>query len=1072
MSFVKKTYSEIYQTMEDQTRQMLPELSDFQEGSVIRSLYESFAYEMAILYEQLDLVYQSGFIDSATGTDLDHIVAVLGASRNEPDFATGEVTFSRDGASDEAMTIPSGTLVTTEDEEISMGDGTSELSRKAYVTTLELTLQAGVTEGTVPIKAEDAGSDKVTDAGTIIVMPTPVPGIEAVTNQEPVRFLGRDLETDAELVSRTKQILLGSGNASTTAIKNALLSLPGIRQVAVQEVFDDPNDPDNSKNFGRIKVYVDGLTTDNTKNLQDKIDQVRSAGVFCELFPAEKIYIIWPQTQITYANPYVDQETKQQIQNALYTQITTYVDSLDMGTPLLNSQLLKQSLAVEGIDDINFGLPEYTQSSDGPAPTYLDKDGNEIASDGNITRVTISVGQRFQLVQTLYLRLPFLLTYQPDPRQISEAVKDKLKEHIDNGEDLLVSQLIQLALATEGVATATLDARPLVLTYSASDSTEYTPDQIAQQVEDELEASSGDLRISELIQLAESIEGVAAATLDPLPLVLTYTDLSSIEPNPEQINQWVEDNLRAYIDNLPLGEELLISQLIQLAEATEGVLAATFDYAIAHYYSNQTDGPDAIQTISQTDTLIRINDNQRFWLQQFSVPEILYVALPFTLSYVDGLNESDKQGIYQQLHTILVDYINSLTEDQNLQFSQLNIRCMDVPGISHAELDVTAVRTMAQSTPDTIAVSSESSDHVAVASGQRFQLCHFSDAILYVDLPLTIDYEEDVDKNTIHEQLYTQITDYLANLMVTASDMQLSLEFAALAEQCATIDGVQEVILSSNDVRYFSQPDTALLDKQTPAEDNIVTTLGQRFQLNYFSVNNINVSLPLLLTYNSAVYDGTQQSKETIHNHLRSTIDTYLDSLPMGGSLQFDDLRDLCTAVEGIESVIIDLSKVSYEEDGQTYENLQNTTVIPIVAGQRFKRVDDDNEMIGIVYITDLTLQVTYSTNVDENGKAEARTAVQTAVANHIDQLSTGSGLVFSDLENLSIENIVGITLDKSKMSYIMPAGEVQTVIPDVYMTVGGDTIEQQGDTQIPIESDQRLRLRTETAIKVVEQQS
>ena len=108
MSFDKKNFTDIYNTMVADTRRRLPELTDFEEGSVVRSLYESFAYEMAVLYEQLDLIYQSGFIDTAEDANMDRVVAVLGIKRNEPDFATGVVTFERDKGLNEELIIPIG----------------------------------------------------------------------------------------------------------------------------------------------------------------------------------------------------------------------------------------------------------------------------------------------------------------------------------------------------------------------------------------------------------------------------------------------------------------------------------------------------------------------------------------------------------------------------------------------------------------------------------------------------------------------------------------------------------------------------------------------------------------------------------------------------------------------------------------------------------------------------------------------------------------------------------------------------------------------------------------------------
>lgn len=71
------------------------EITDINPGSVVRTIVESVALEIDYLYAQLNQVYESGFIDTATGKSLDLVVSMLGISRKEAGFATGEVTFGR-----------------------------------------------------------------------------------------------------------------------------------------------------------------------------------------------------------------------------------------------------------------------------------------------------------------------------------------------------------------------------------------------------------------------------------------------------------------------------------------------------------------------------------------------------------------------------------------------------------------------------------------------------------------------------------------------------------------------------------------------------------------------------------------------------------------------------------------------------------------------------------------------------------------------------------------------------------------------------------------------------------------
>ncbi|MEN8220467.1 MAG: baseplate J/gp47 family protein, partial [Pseudomonadota bacterium] len=312
-----------------ETRRRIPQLTDFEEGSVIRSLYESFAYELAILYEQMDSVYQAGFIDTATGAALDRVVAVLGIKRNEPDFATGEVTFQRDPGSKETITIPLGTLVTTD--------------KNAYLTTEEGKLPEKINSITVKIQASERGKEMSTEAETITIMPRPVSGIKSVHNPNPIRFLGRDRETDEELRQRAKNALLGSGRASITSIENALLGMSGVHSVHIQENINKPE-------YGVIEVYIDTPNFQkNRQQLQARIDQIRAAGIYAILKPADKIEI---NAALQIDIDIIDAQERQHIETQGRKIVTQFINQLQMGQPLLFSQMTREILQLKRINDL------------------------------------------------------------------------------------------------------------------------------------------------------------------------------------------------------------------------------------------------------------------------------------------------------------------------------------------------------------------------------------------------------------------------------------------------------------------------------------------------------------------------------------------------------------------------------------------------------------------------------------------------------------------------------------------------------------------------------------------------
>ena len=384
--FQKRGFRELYESMATDARQRTSVLTDFEEGSVVRSLFESFSYELALLYEQMDLVYQAGFVDTAAGANLDRVVAVLGIARNEPDFAAGEVAFERDAGSDDDIYIPVGTLVTTEE------DPEAKPPKKAYVTTEEGWLRRGQTFVEVKVQAEERGPQMTSDSESVVVMPRPVPGIKAIYNRKPIRFRGRERETDEELRNRSKKALLASGRASNVAIENALLGMPGVRGVRIRETFP-PHAPapksgggngngavrgEDGTGPGVVEVFVDGMNADNAASLRQRIDQVRAAGVYVILGPAQAIGL---QAVLRIETDGRAQgEDRKALERQVRDVVFQFVDRLRMGQPLLFAQLTREVLNVKGVTD----LPDFRVTTFREMPSRGDAHANEWRARGEV----------------------------------------------------------------------------------------------------------------------------------------------------------------------------------------------------------------------------------------------------------------------------------------------------------------------------------------------------------------------------------------------------------------------------------------------------------------------------------------------------------------------------------------------------------------------------------------------------------------------------------------------------------------------------------------------------------------
>ena len=419
MAFEPKSFATIFKQMRDRTP---GSLTDFQEGSVVRTLYESFAWELALLYEQMHQVYLSAYIDTAAAEQLDLVVAVLGMKRGEPDFATGMVDFERDIGIDQEIDIPIGTLVTTEDTEKS--------PKKAYETIEAKTIPQDQKAVTVRIQALKRGETEVTEAGTIQVMPQPMPGVKFVKNAKAIRFTGKGRETDQELRDRAKKALLASSGANATSIENALLSLPGVKEVKVREGF----------HFARGKVTLTGTAESGTTKIPKKT----------KLYPIKGSNSFETTEEVSLNGNNPVEVTVQALISGVAGQVTEVNASWET-LKLPNSTtftvnnaepiMLREFGAIEVfVDGINFTdekkVNELKQEIDRvrAAGIYvLLKPANPVTVDGV-----------FQIELT-----PGLKQSAEEPAKVENQVREAIKSHITEqrmGQPLLISQLTKKIL--------------------------------------------------------------------------------------------------------------------------------------------------------------------------------------------------------------------------------------------------------------------------------------------------------------------------------------------------------------------------------------------------------------------------------------------------------------------------------------------------------------------------------------------------------------------------------------------------------------------------------------------------
>lgn len=572
MAFEAKKFADIVTAMR-QRAEAGGVITDFEVGSVARTLVESFSYEIAQLYEQMRLVYLSAFVDTAEGQQLDMVVSILGITRGEPDFAEGVVTFQRDIGNEDIL-IPFGTLVATED--------TPESPKKVYQTIEPKTLPKDQTSIDVRAQALNRGESEVVPTGAIVVMPRPVPGIKAVVNNAGTTFTGKRRETDDELRERAKNVLISSGKASVIAIENALLSLPGVRDVRVIEHFDA-----EPPQYGLIDVFVDGIDFDDpdeVRRVRETLDQVRAAGIFALLKAAVALEIESVFRIEVNASLKLSAQERAAFEDSVRTQIEAYIETLKMGDPLLLSQITKSILSVSGVNDLQrFTLNVNRRKEDGTleaVPFNPDVD----------RRLSSAASERFKAsticVASEDKPLPIKIALRASAGLTTETYNNLRASLAAYFGGLALGAPVDIAQITAAISASgiTLEPETLVLTPkpwcgAVPVSETEIPVRFVEKAElGDLFAYHSALKITGALRLT-------------LPASLTDAAKNAARDA-------VRAKLQAYLDNLPPESDVVFQEMADLAQTVNPVQAVNFDPD--DFRARLNDDPPLLARVSNT----------------------------------------------------------------------------------------------------------------------------------------------------------------------------------------------------------------------------------------------------------------------------------------------------------------------------------------------------------------------------------------------------------------------------------------------------------------------------------------
>jgi uncharacterized phage protein gp47/JayE len=240
-------------------------------------------------------------------------------------------TFYVDYVTFELITIPAGTGVSTYARRTE--------DAKTFETTDEMVLKRtpqGRWEAIVPVKSMEPGKGGNVFAGSIVVMPQPLVGVEYVINRGDI-LTGVDAESDDELRERAKHALEVAGKATFSSLESAVKGVEGVTSILIEDM------PDGV--LGVVKIIVQG---GSPEDIQRVVDETRAAGIRVE-FTRPGIVNVDMNLTVNLVKGAVPSRVEREVES----KIRSYLSALDIGDDIVYNGVVNSAFSVEGVYDVS-----------------------------------------------------------------------------------------------------------------------------------------------------------------------------------------------------------------------------------------------------------------------------------------------------------------------------------------------------------------------------------------------------------------------------------------------------------------------------------------------------------------------------------------------------------------------------------------------------------------------------------------------------------------------------------------------------------------------------------------------
>lgn len=325
-------------------------LTDFNPGSVVRTLLEANAAEIAELYLQM----LQGILDAIPVS----VFMAFGFAPLPAQSATGAVTFSRTATSTSG-TIPAGTTLST-------------ASGVSFATTADVNLALGQATATAMVRCTVAGIVGNVAANTITSLTGLIgtTGINAVTNAADFTN-GLDAESTDDRRARFQEYIATLTRGTKAAVeygaKTATVEVDGVVVERAMTVRCIEYDDNSLVEIGSIRVVIDNgsgtASTELVERAQNIIDGYQDVdGSYVAGWKAAGIIatveaVVQKLVNVTEIVTVLSGYTAATVRADVISAQHAYVATLGIGASLIRSELIAAAMAVPGVYNCRVTTP-------------------------------------------------------------------------------------------------------------------------------------------------------------------------------------------------------------------------------------------------------------------------------------------------------------------------------------------------------------------------------------------------------------------------------------------------------------------------------------------------------------------------------------------------------------------------------------------------------------------------------------------------------------------------------------------------------------------------------------------